>query len=263
MSVWRKEWAQQVRYRKGTMVTLDELDQIVKYVRDPGYSSVYMFNADDAADIKASGHSRGFDKYTPAADALPIDLDDGDKSLDKALERVDGYSYSLYSSGGKGYHIILDHDLIVDRNLPYSHSQVVASLGIPCDKTLYQPGRILSLPGRVHPKTGRKKELIKRVEGLKIEIPILQKPVVEFNFSAVEGGSVKVALARLWALAEEGLVEGERNNKIWQVASSLIEAGFEFETVHGIMSTLNDKSSNPLETEELTRTVVSAGRRSQ
>jgi hypothetical protein len=243
------------------MIPVADFSNVVQYIRDPGYSSVYSFSEEDAAKIKESGHSRGFDQYTPGSDVLPIDLDDGGVTLDKVLERLDGYAYELWSSGGKGHHIILKHDFIQHKDLPYSHSQVVKSLGVGCDMTLYQAGRILSLPGRIHQKTGRKKTLLSVVAGKKIDVPIIAKPLVEFSFCLPTEGDYKAALARLWSLAEEGLEEGQRNKKIWQTASSLITAGFDVEATFLFMLHINNQQPQPLEEEEVKQAVLSAGRR--
>lgn len=255
-----REWAQKRSDRKGTMVSEEELAEIIKYVRNPGYASVYSFSKSDADQIKEAGHSQGFNKYTPGADCLSIDLDDKGQSLDHVLEKFSEYEYEVWFSGCKGHHVIIKHDFIESEDLPYSHLNVVRSFNIKVDECIYQPGRILRLPNAIHEKTGKKKVLIGTNKGKLLEIPLIKKPPVTFSFKGEEEGDYKTALAKLWSLSVEGLQEGERNKKIWQISSELLRAGFNIDAVFHFILHINNKQIEPLDEAEVRAAVISAGR---
>ena len=120
------EWAQRPSHRKGLMVPEQGLATLYK-TYNPGYRSVYLFDADAANAIKLNGHSRGLTGFSVTARGLYLDIDTKDP---KALSQVEGalrdgrYTYSIWDSGGKGYHFYIPHEEITDINLPYSHSLV-------------------------------------------------------------------------------------------------------------------------------------------
>jgi hypothetical protein len=256
-----REWARAKNDRDGCMVSLEDLNLLTQKHPNPGFSGLYCFSEEDSSLITESGCSRGFNQYTPGSDFLAIDLDSGDEYLPEVEDilRCREYGYDLWSSGSKGYHIILKHDFIMDKRLPYSHNQFVKELGIQADFSLYQPGRLFRLPRCVHEKTGRRKELLKKEEGRNILIELVDKPAVEFNFNIAEG-DYKAALGRLWSLAEEGVQEGSRNVKFWAVAKDLLLSGFDPGAVLSMLSFINDKQLEPLPEEEMVAIVSSAGR---
>ena len=256
-----REWAQRLNDRNGYMLPVEEIAHLVNFTNNPGFSSLYAYSEEDAMIIKESGCSRGYDRFVPSSDFLAIDIDTGEEDLILAEDILKGYGYEVWSSGSKGYHIILKHELIRDKRLPYSHSRVVKDLGINADFSLYQPGRIFRLPRCIHQKTGRRKALVRTVEGGLIDVPLLEKPPIEFSFSFGGDGDYKTALGKLWSLAEEGLEEGARNNRMWNVASSLVNAGFELDAVFSFLSTVNNNQISPLSEDELKQVVGSAGRK--
>lgn len=260
-SAFYREWAPRLDARTANMVSLQELEQIVKFARNPGFSSVYAFDQTDAMAMKASGKSRGFDQYTTASDYLPIDLDDGGATLDLVLAKLSEYSYKVYFSGKKGYHVILDHEFIHDKRLPFSHRRVVENLEIDCDMTLYQAGRIFRLPNCIHQVTGKRKVLVKENEGRLIDIPLEEKPPIDFNFKVTSTEEIPNALGRLWELGASKASEGQRHMKIWQTATDLLKAGFDSNSVLGMVSHINSHWPDPLTDEEVGMAVSQAARR--
>ncbi len=206
-----REWCRKVQTRKGTMVDAPTLDTLCKQ-HNPGYSSVYMFDESAANEIKDRGHSGGLSDYVVYADRLVMDLDDGDLQL-AAIEKLlqaKGLGYDVWASGGKGYHVYLKHDLIGSIHLPFSHKSVVRSLGINCDESLYQHGRLLSLPGRVHPKTKRKKTFVKSVPGSDVDVPIVERPGPVFDF--LPSGGLNDLESGLFKLSNLSLSEPTMGN---------------------------------------------------
>jgi hypothetical protein len=242
------------------MIPIEEIDTIIKHHQNPGYSSLYMYEEKDAEQIVRAKHSGGMGDYTPASDYLAIDIDSIDGvDLEKAEAALKGFKYEKWFSGKKGYHLILPHKLIHDKRLPYSHMRVVEGLGIKADMCLYQPGRIFRLPGCVHESSRARKILLGRYDGVEIDIPLVEKPSPVFAFQEAE--DYKGALGALWSFAEQGVSNGERNNKFWQIASKLINAGFDPDSVRGFLSVVNENQKEPLDEVELNLTINSAAKK--
>jgi hypothetical protein len=243
------------------MVPVEQLPNIIRCIRNPGYASVYSFSEDAALEIAASGMSRDFAKYEVTSDTLPIDLDDGDASLGPLLSKIDGLKYDLYTSGGKGYHVILHHTEITSTDLPHSHKKVVETLNTKADMTLYQAGRILSLPARIHPKTGRLKELIRSVDGALVEVPLIKKPEVTFDFSGSLGGDVEIALLNLLSLQTSPPPDGTKHMRIWGTTNDLLKAGFCRDAIVDFISKIVESWPVQLSEEELMKPIDQACRR--
>jgi hypothetical protein len=243
------------------MVELSRLERVLKTVHNPGYSSIYSFDESAAIEIIESKCSRGFDKYVAYSDQLVIDLDDGDATLpDVEAKLVElGYKYDLYSSGGKGYHIILFHELIGSPDLPWSQLRFVDNLGFKCDRSLYQHGRILSLPGRVHEKTKQRKRLLKQVSGSLIEFPLVARPTITPVFEGLCGlDSLQGGLASLIGMSMCEPDIGNRHMSFWTVARDLLRAGLKPETILDVLLRINETWRNKKPPEEVENAVRQA-----
>lgn len=261
------EWASDVKKRKGLMVTLPALARIVG-TYNPGYSSVYMFKEDDAKAIRLNGHSRGFNQYEVAAQFLVIDCDkgeDGRARIEHVLQ-AKGLSYEMWVSGGKGYHFYIPHALVVDKRLPYSHKAAALALFSKddIDLTLYQHGRLISLPGRIHPVTRKRKTLIKTVKGQPLDLKIVDEPSKVIGFNVAELGD-HVHLVSGFQRAADLITlppdRGSRHIRLWGVALDFAMAGLDYDTVLSLLSKVNDTWEDPKEQEELVKAVQGAFRR--
>ena len=254
-----KEWCSKFNTRCGNMVTLPHLEKIQTTLRDTGYSGIYAFNEEDAKAIINQRSSQGMDRFEVTSSQLPIDLDDGDDSVEDVLKKLEGYKYELWTSGGKGYHIILFHEPITSIDLPYSHRQWIEDIGISCDISLYQHGRIFSMPGRVHPKTKRRKALIRSVEGDLITVKLKQKPELELAFDGEEE-ELLTGLLNLVNLATYEPPTGRRHTKIWGTAKDLLRAGFPQDAVEKFILRINEEWKNKKPEEEVLAAINQASR---
>lgn len=240
MIIWR-EWCSKLHTRCGNMIPDTVLQNIIKSLPDTGYSSIYGFAEEDAIEIRKSGKSRGFDRFDAIGDSLLIDLDDGGVSLPEVEDKIHGHKYDVFTSGGKGLHVVLYHTQIKSKDLPYSHKVWVEGRGITCDLSLYQAGRIVSLPGRVHPKTKKRKSLIKQVDGDLIQITLTPRPEpLQFCFKEETFNAMQVALMNLLNMATYEPVPGNRHTTIWGVTRDLLRAGFPLEAVEAFILKVND-----------------------
>lgn len=256
-----REWASKVNNRKGRMVTLDTLDTLLK-LRDPGYASVYMFDEAAAKEIAESGSSKGLSKYSVAANRLTLDIDTGDEGLTEVMRVLNmrGLACEIWSSGGKGYHVYIPHPLIISEHLPNSHREAVKALGLTgVDPSLYQHGRLISLPGRVHPKTGKKKRFLHLNDGDLLNIPIIPdtKPVYNFDVNK-DLDMLSIGLWRVQDLIDMPPGPGERHTRIWGASKDLAGAGLSYETVLDIMQRANEQWEIPKSEDEVALAVGQA-----
>lgn len=266
MSNFYVEWASTVKARKGTMISLPALSRIVK-IKDPGYSSVYMFKEEDALLIRQAGHSKGLNQYEVAAQFLVIDCDKGEKgrTVIEDILRERGLAYEIWTSGGKGYHFYIPHAFVVDKRLPASHKAAALAL-FPkdlIDITLYQHGRLLSLPNRIHPVTKKRKALISTIQGKPLELTIVDEAPKVMSFQTAETSiqSLIEGLQRSVDLMVYPPHAGQRHIRLWGTALDLARGGIEYDTALAILLKVNDTWDAPKTEEEITQAVNSAYRR--
>lgn len=258
------EWTSSVKNRKGRMVSLTALGRLLN-LPDPGYSSIYMFKEEDAKIIVNNGHSKGLNQYAVASKFLVVDVDSGEegRSIIEGILRSKGYAYEIWSSGGKGYHFYIPHELICDKRLPNSHKQVALSL-FPkqhVDLTLYQHGRLVSLPGRVHPITKKRKHLIASIPGKSIEIPLVEELKVVRPFEVSPDGDhqlLAIGLQRAADLICFPPDRGTRHIRIWGTAKDLAESGLDYDTTLNLLLKVNETWDEQKTEEEIIKAVTSA-----
>ncbi len=217
-----------------------------------------MFRAEDAKRIRANGSSRGLGGLVVAADAVTLDVDNPN-DINQVLEKLDSLKlgYEVWDSG-RGYHVVIPHDLIEDERLPYSHKCWVEGLGVPVDPTLYQHSRILRLPGTVNVKTGRRKQLVERVSGMKPTIEMRTPPVFNIKPETFGMKTIEVVLNQFQRLAASEPVQGNRHTRIWSAAHSAAEAGISYQAALELLTEINHTWKNPKTSEEVETAVLQA-----
>lgn len=250
-----REWAPTVFERRGLMLPVKSFDTVCRRY-DPGYASVYMFNEGDALEILAAGNSKGLNRYVVSADMLVIDLDDGETMAKKAEDKVKavGYPYTLWDSGSKGFHLCIPHAMVSSPFLPHSHLQVVRGLGIGADESLYQHGRLVSLPGRVHPKTKRRKVFVRSSRGTRpLSFPLIEpeKKLMLSLTDISDKDCLRIGLYRAIKLIDNPPTPGNRHTVLWGTAKDMANAGLPYAVVLELLHIINDTWEHPKTPEEL------------
>ena len=142
-----------------------------------------------------------------------------------------------------GYFVI-KHQRVTGINVPYSHRVWVEGLGIPCDLSLYQAGRICSLPGRIHPKTKQPKALVETIPGMPLELLLVALPAIQFSLPTVDEGTLEHGLWRLLGLITAEPTPGNRHTAIWSTACTLRDAGLEHQTILDLLQGVNNLWQN-------------------
>lgn len=230
---------------------------------DAGYASVYMFDRDSATQILSSRSSANLARFPVYTDTLILDLDGGDILLAQTLDKLEGLAYTIYSSGGKGFHVVLPLECLLEgQNVPYSQRRWVEGMGIRADLSLYQAGHIVSLPGRKHPKTGNYKTLLYRVEGERLNIPLLDPAShSSIAFDTLNAGPANELEKGLWKLIQILRQEppvGNRHVAIWSTAKHLADAGLDYNTIIDLLTEVNVTWQNPKEISEVAAAVGQA-----
>lgn len=244
------------------MVPFSRLGAIQRERHNPGFRSVYLFDSISAATISATGSSKGFKQYAVYSDHLFIDLDGGDPALLAAERALEGFAYEVWSSGGKGYHIMLPTPMYCGVDLPQAHLEFVGALGCGADLSLYRHSSLIALPGRVHAKTGARKTKVKDVDGRQLTI---KEPLVlpkAFNLAFTDEAPISFAFMRLASLCETPPAQGNRHTTAWSISSQLAKSGLSFETVLELVLKMNSEWDNAKPEEEIERAVKQAFGRS-
>lgn len=242
-----REYCETVHDRTGNMLPESAL------LRLPGFCSVFSFGDLDSLEIINNKSSRGFKNYRVSARNLVIDLDDGEESIHELLKllRELDYSYTAYVSGGKGYHIFIKCEESYRIDLPALHQVMAVNLAPTCDRSLYRHSSLIRLPGTVHEKTGKIKEVIERHLGSNLlmlpELAIAPpREIVKSSRTAVYMYYQTLADAVQYSIATGG-----RHNKLWQIAKDGFEAGIPYNQVLSDMQVANAFFSPPKELYEV------------
>ncbi len=267
------EFAMQPALRSGLMVPKSSLLDLFQR-EDAGYCSVYAFDEKAVSAIRAQGSAKGLGRFPVYSDRLWIDIDRDDRDGVSGVERAriyarelankfrhSDYNFTVWFSGSKGFHICIKITMMVGEAVPHSQAEWLRAQGLEIDYSLYQHGRLLSNPGRLHPKTGKKKELIMVNNGTTIPtIPMLSLPtrtlthVDELNKSDL----ARIVFSRASNLILDAPLCGMRHTTFWSFATQALEAGLTKEWVFGTLCYVNSFLPDPKKEDEILRAIEQA-----
>lgn len=246
--MYYREWCATTRDRKGFLLPETEV-----FAR-PGYTSVFAFRPEDAAEIKQAGHSRGFAKYPVTSDELVIDLDDGSASVPAVTHELTrrGASFDTYSSGGKGYHFIVKVTPTLGTDTPTRHRALALQIAPSCDTSLYFHNSLVRLPGTVHELTGAKKRLIGTCKGSVLELPEVA-PAAYHTPDLSDRDMLAFAFDNVSRLLLGPSTASGRRRALWGVCEDFHRAGAAGHLVQEVLRTVNQTFSPPKEDSEVQR----------
>jgi hypothetical protein len=256
---WYKEWCPTV-YMRGRFLPLERINRITQTVEDPGYASVYEFHPNSVEAMKET--KQKFNTFPVRSDGIVIDVDEMERLpvVEEAI-KARKVPYTVWLSGGKGYHFYIPHKPHYSLNLPLRQRKWVETLGVDVDFSIYQHGRIISLPGRVHPKTGRKKIMLRQVWGnTAVDLPNIdqQESSQQVIYPGLGESTQEQLLYLVWKL-EKALrlppEEGNRHTTLWHLSKSCAEAGLSFNVAVGLILAVNDSFTNPKHSEEALKAI--------
>lgn len=250
MALYR-EWTLKPHHRRGCMLPVRIIDSF-SYAHDAGYASVYMFSKQDAEEIIATQSSAGLSRYAVYADTLTLDLDKGIEQLVIVQAKLQGLAYTVYESGGKGYHVVIPlAETLYGTNVPYSQRKWVEILDVGADLSLYQAGHIISLPGRLHPKTGKRKTLIDNQLGHLLSIPLVTREPPTFAIREDNTSEFERGIWRVLDLLRGGPGPGGRHTALWSTAKHFADSGLEYSTTLDLLWQVNQGWDEPKTLDEV------------
>lgn len=220
-----------------------------------GFRSLYCFDESARDYFQQIGKIKGLKQFPVGGDELFIDIDNDEQLFKDTLEKIKkaGYKFEAWESGGKGYHIILFHEFIFDKNLPFWQREWVKDRKITSDLCIYEHGRLIRLPHTLHQKTGKPKKLLENSEGRFISLPIDRTPPKqELKAGRTQGeGDVGLLGIMLQKFDFDPIYNGSRNNRIYALLRCYKEVGFSESSCEEFASLLNERLEEPLDESEL------------
>lgn len=193
------------------------------------YRSMYFFDKMSVIENIREKHTRGLPDKIPATNLLIIDIDTLDEEvLDDAKSKLEELelAFKVYRSGGKGFHIEVEHQFITDMRLPFSQKSFVEKLEIEADLCIYNNSRLIRLNNTVHETTGKKKELIKFVDGNILNLELIEKKESLFKFEEqTNAEKLASAFRKASALTIKEPDGDNRHTPMWSLAKMFFEAG--------------------------------------
>lgn len=225
------EWAPALTARFGAMIPTEDLASQVG-----GWRTVYEFSELTAKEIIASGSSKGYDKFPVYSDTLFIDMDLGETGVHELTQKLNylGFGFQVYSSGGKGFHFHIPCVPMEGYDVPYSqYAFAKTELTDHLDASLYRPGSLIALPGRVHIKTGALKTLVGDYCGMRlVEIPMRATPRIQRSEVPIQPHSPaawQFALQKAAKFIQSPPGNGFRHTRLWSLAETMCDAGLSYD----------------------------------
>ncbi len=133
-----------------------------------GFSSVYAIDESSAEALQRTQNYVGF-KGVVWSDKLWIDADTEEAAIkiDAGL-RESGLGFTRYTTGNRGAHFGINREAAPSQLLPEQDKAWVKARYPEADLKLYGHLHMFRLPGTVHEKTGKPKEIVATVEGTTI-----------------------------------------------------------------------------------------------
>lgn len=260
-----KEWCTRVNNRSGRLLKTEVVDKMPSLVWNPGWTSVYAFSEEDAAVIKANGNSRGWGQYEVWSDIMYIDIDaESPKKADEKLTEYTavllkkGIGFDVYTSGNKGYHVVVKHQLVGSKFLPWSQQKQVEAWGFEVDNSIYRHSGLIALNGRVHPKTGKRKFHLYHTPGEAFLLNIVEKKEVVACFTSLSSTPLGIVLMNLQGLVDFPPEVGKRHMEIFKISRDLSGLGMDIGTILGIVKCVNSQWPNPKPDTDIERAVKGA-----
>jgi hypothetical protein len=148
-------------------------------LRSAGFSSLYAVTAETAEAIKQEGTSKGF-KGVVWSERLWLDFDTPEAS-GRARSRLKEmeYDHVVYETGNRGVHIGILRDAAPSHLLPLRDKAWVKEHFPEADAGIYTHLHPFRIPGTIHEKTGKRKQLAYHQEGSALTLPKLEDEVFQ------------------------------------------------------------------------------------
>lgn len=225
-----------------------------------GYASLYAIDELTAQAIKQAGSAQGF-KGVVWSKRLWLDFDSyesAERAESKLIEL--GVDYVAYDTGGRGAHFgILRNATAASHLLPKQDRQWVQREFPEADRSIYTHLHPFRLPGTVHEKTGRRKELVSERRGNVLQLPPLEREEIASSpLGRVERGERSLFSCFRLMAATRPAYNGDRHATLVKIIYALKDdAGASAETALWWASEWNKMLDEPKDYSAIEKAVQS------
>jgi hypothetical protein len=220
MTYWIEVRPWQQRTGRPRFVELDEIGDGYR-----GFRSVYAYPDDVMQRITEQRGTAELGGVVVYSDVLFFDFDDTDPS-DVLLYLYDeGIAHEVYVSGNRSVHIHVRIEPMTGPDVPYSQKMWVLAHTTQADCTFYHAAGQFRLTGTIHEKTGKKKELIRSMDGADLVIPYQSPPPVAYTTP----GKLIDASPQFMTHLLRTKTEPGRRVYAWHLAMQAHQEGYAFE----------------------------------
>jgi hypothetical protein len=220
-------------------------DPIISVEGTHNFRSVYGYPEAAQEHIKATGNLVGVKQFAVQSSTLCIDVDE-EKHLDEieAIIAAQNVGYSVWTTGNRGLHFHIDMEPIESIDLPYSQAEYIRGLGLSkwVDMTIYRHHSIIRTPGAVHATTGKRKEIVRQIDGPMLSINLVQEPEPEFEHHE-SGDADSIRRFKRNLLQKRG--PGQRHMHLYILFESGISAGHDIDTMLDWLHWWNNHQTAP------------------
>lgn len=214
--------------------------------RCSGFRSVYAYSQDLKDEILARGTTAEMGLVPVYSDVLLLDFDSGDTGDFGEWLIDEGVAFESYISGGRSIHLHVHIVPMFGERVPYSQKGWVIAHAPLADVSFYHAAGQYRLPGTVHEKTGKRKQLTLTHPGRRLEIPTLELPRL---MASGVGGQRETSGAFLPGLMRRK-GPGERTVYTWHLAKVARREGVEFDVACTQILWWNRTYSSPPQPED-------------
>jgi len=221
-----------------------------------GYASLYSVTEETTKAVKREGTVAGY--AGPVwSERLWLDVDSYDEAdrVELKLKEL-GYDYIAYDSGGKGAHFGILRIHPPSHLLPKKDRLWAREHFPQADSSVYTPLQLFRLPGTVHEKTGRKKEVVAKRPGISLILPNLDSRTVQSTAAHSSNRESIFKDGRILYNIKQAQV-GNRHYTLVKVAYALKEKEVDPSIAQWFLQEVNKCFSEPKEAEQVDKIVAS------
>ena len=240
------------KYHTANFIPVDDLGN------HTGYRSVFAWSSEHATEAKTAGTVKVLKDRPAFADTIFVDFDNNEKGALAFKRELDDEDvlYEMYTSGGRSLHFHLSMMPIYDVLVPNSVRKYMENFkSYGYDPSVYNYCSLFRLPGTVHEKTGKPKELLDRGGFFYLDLNLVAPDKIAIT--PADHDALAVAMAIYSNYIGAGVAEGGRYTVQWKVSKALQEAGLSFDTALELVLAMDESwknlSKGPAETKRAVR----------
>jgi hypothetical protein len=221
-----------------------------------GYSSLYAITEDSARAIEEAGTTARF-AGSVWNERLWLDFDsyEAGRAAEEELNRK-GLGYVLYDSGGRGMHFGIRREASPSHLLPYQDKEWAQAHFPSCDPSIYTHLHLFRLPGTIHERTGRRKELVREQAGSVLTLPKWERKNgsrtdINIGDANTDSGGVSVFESNRIMANTVPTRNGERHPTMMKLMYAMKDHGVVAEAAMWYLGEVNKMAETPKTDEEL------------